>query len=135
MPYIMVKKSKLKDVQSRVIGDETFGQRLARIRKEKGYTQVELARKMGIIQVLISDYERDKLRPYHEMIANFAQALEVSADELLGLKSHKGKGNSPSLKLLRRIKKIETLQPSQQKVLLQNIDMFLKGAQVEQDNL
>ncbi len=131
MMFIMIKKSKSKDAPPAVIGGETFGQRLARIRKEKGYTQVELARKMGIIQVLISDYERDKLRPYHEMIANFAQALEVSADELLGLKSHKGKGSSPSLKLLRRMKKIEALQPSQQKVLLQNIDMFLKGAQAE----
>jgi len=128
--YIMVKKSK-KKAPPAIIGGETFGQRLARIRKEKGYTQVELALKMGIIQVLISDYERDKLRPYHEMIASFAQALEVSADELLGLKSHKGKSNDTSLKLLRRMKKIEALQPSQQKVLLQNIDMFLKGAQVE----
>ena len=60
-----------------MIGEETFGQRLARLRKAKGYTQVELADKMGIIQVLISDYERDKLRPYHEVIINFAKALDI----------------------------------------------------------
>jgi len=109
--------------------NETFGRRLARIRKAKGYTQVELAGKMGIIQVLISDYERDKLRPYHEMIIRFAQALEVSADELLGLKTSESQGTTTSLKLLRRMKKIETLPPSQQKILLRTIDTFLKASE------
>lgn len=124
----MARKSKLK-LPPLNTGQETFGQRLARIRKEKGYTQVELADKMGIIQVLISDYERDKLRPYHDMVARFAQAMGVTADELLGLKSPKSKGNAPSLKILRRVKKIEALPVTQQKVLLKNIDMFLKGAE------
>ena len=41
---------------------ETVGQRLARLRKERGWTQVELAERVGIIQALVSDYERDKLR-------------------------------------------------------------------------
>jgi transcriptional regulator with XRE-family HTH domain len=126
--FIMARKSKL-NLPALDTGKETFGQRLARIRKEKGYTQVELADKMGIIQVLISDYERDKLRPYHDMVARFAKAMDVTADELLGLKAPKGKGDAPSLKILRRAKKIEALPPSQQKVLLKNIDMFLKGAE------
>ena len=125
---IMARKSKLK-LPPLDTGQETFGQRLGRIRKERGLTQVELAEKMGIIQVLISDYERDKLRPYHEMIARFARALEVSADELLGLKSSKNKASRPSLKVVRRLKKIEGLPPSQQKTLLRTIDTFLKGAQ------
>jgi transcriptional regulator with XRE-family HTH domain len=111
-----------------MIGEETFGQRLARLRKAKGYTQVELADKMGIIQVLISDYERDKLRPYHEVIINFAKALDISTDELLGLKNPKSDTKKTSLKLQRRINKIEALPLSEQKVLLRTIDTFLKGA-------
>lgn len=126
MPAMMKKQKKSKAM---MIGNETFGQRLARIRKEKGLTQVELAQKMGIIQVLISDYERDKLRPYHEMIANFAQAMGVSADELLGLKPTTSSDKEPSLKLMRRMKKIATLPPTQQKTLLRTIDTFLKGAE------
>lgn len=126
--YVMAQRANPKQ-PPKAMGNESFGQRLARIRKEKGFTQVELAQKMGIIQVLISDYERDKLRPYHEMIAKFAQALEVSADELLGLKSSNNKGTKPSLKVLRRMKKIETLPPTQKKVLLRTIDTFLKGSE------
>lgn len=125
---IMARKSKLK-LPPLKTGKETFGQRLARLRKEKGYTQVELAEKMGIIQVLISDYERDKTRPYHEMIVRFADALEVSADELLGIDISKNEGDKSSLKLLRRMEKIESLPPAQQKTLLKTIDTFIKAAE------
>jgi len=125
--HIMASKNKTSQPPL-MIRDETFGQHLARLRKNKGYTQVELAEKLGVIQVLISDYERDKLRPYHEMVIRFAQALEVSTDELLGFKAPKDKSNGVSLKILRRVKRIEALPPAQQKILLQTIDTFLKGA-------
>lgn len=126
--YIMPQKSKL-ELPPLNLGKETLGQRIARFRKEKGYTQVELAKKIGIIQVLISDYERDKLRPNPEMIIRFALALEVSADEILGLKETKNERNKPSLKVLRRMKKIEELPLFQQKVLFRTIDAFLKGTE------
>ena len=128
MPTIMGRKSKLK-LPPIDLGKETLGQRIARLRKEKGKTQVELAKKMGLTQGLISDYELDKLRPYHEMIARFAVALDVSTDELLGLKRSKKTDSQPSLKIQRRMKKIEGLPVAQQKILLKNIDMFLKGSE------
>jgi hypothetical protein len=40
-------------------------------------------------------------------------------------------GSKPSLKTLRRLKKIEELPPSQQKALFKTIDNFLKGAEKE----
>ncbi len=112
------------------LGKETMGERIARLRKERGYTQAELAEKTGIIQALISDYERDKLRLHAEMVIRFAQALEVATDELLGLNGKRKNGDNGklSLRLLRRSKKIEELPSSQQKTLLKTIDTFLKGA-------
>jgi transcriptional regulator with XRE-family HTH domain len=114
-----------------MIGDETFGQRLAKIRKAKGYTQVKLADKLGIIQVMVSDYERDKLRPYHEMIVRLAKALDMSTDELLGVKPFKSKETKVSLKLQRRMQKIDTLPAAKQKVILQTIDTFIKGVEAQ----
>jgi transcriptional regulator with XRE-family HTH domain len=112
------------------IGKETIGQRIAQLRKERGYTQAELSEKMGIIQPLISDYELDKLRLHAEMVIRVAQALEVSTDELLGSKAANGNGSNGkgSLRLLRRVKRIEDLPQSQQKTLLKTIDTFLKAA-------
>lgn len=112
-----------------MIGNETFGQRLARIRKAKGYTQVELAKRMEMIQVLVSDYECDKLRPHHEVIVRLAKALEISTDELLGVKPFKSADVKVSLKLQRRMQKIDSLPPAKQKVILQTIDTYIKGVE------
>ncbi len=113
------------------LGKETLGQRLARLRKERGYTQVELAEKIGIIQVIVSDYERDRVRMHAEMIARFARVLDVSADVLLGLKKAAGNGKSRKVprRILRRLEQIEHLPSQHQRTLLKTIDTFLKGAQ------
>ena len=123
----MPKISRLK-LPSLNLGKETIGQRIAHLRKERGYTQIELAKKIGIIQNLISDYENDKLRLHAEMVIRFAQALEVSSDDILGLNGAKKNGEKTSLRLLRRTKRIAELPSSQQKTLLKTIDTFLKGA-------
>ena len=59
------------------------------------------------------------------MIIGFALALEVTGDEILGLKVTKNEGDKPSLRILRRMKKIEALPLSQQKFLLKTVDTFL----------
>jgi transcriptional regulator with XRE-family HTH domain len=102
---------------------------LARLRKERGWTQVELAERIGIIQSLISDYERDRLRMNPDMVLRFAAALEITTDELLQPGGEKPPlRHRPSLRVLRRLEKIEKLPPHQQSTLLKTIDTFLKGA-------
>ena len=107
-------------------GGETIGQRLARIRKERGYTQVELADKIGTVQALVSDYETDRLRLSAEMAIRFALALDVSTDELLHPKARK-KGRKPSLKVMRRMEEIEKLPPRRQAFVLSALDSILRG--------
>jgi transcriptional regulator with XRE-family HTH domain len=108
---------------------ETFGQRLARLRKERGFTQVEIAERVGIIQALVSDYERDKLRLNAELVVRFAAALEITTDDLLKPnRSGTPLRRKPSLRMLRRLEKIESLPAHQQTTLLKTIDTFLRGA-------
>lgn len=107
-------------------GNETPGERLARLRKERGYTQVELAQKLGILQTLVTDYERGKLRLNADMILRFARALEVSTDEILQPAAKPGKARKPSRKVLRRLERIETLPRTQQTALLKTIDTALE---------
>jgi transcriptional regulator with XRE-family HTH domain len=122
----MPRVSKLK-LPSLDWGKETLGQRLARIRKERGYTQVELAEKIGILQTLVTDYETDRLRLTAEMAVRFALALDVSLDELLRPKAPKASPRKPSRKVLRRLERIETLPRPQQTAVLKSIDMMLSG--------
>jgi len=123
-------KSRLK-LPPMELGDETIHERIARLRKQHGCTQIELAKRIGLTQALISNYEQGVLRLHSEMVARFAHALNVTTDELIGFKAkNRRKNGKPEfrLKLVRRMQKIDALPPSQQKVLLQTIDNFLRGA-------
>ena len=124
--FVMPKPSKLKLVPL-PHSDESAGQRLARIRRERGFTQVELAEKTGLVQTLVSDYERGKLRLNADMILRFATALEVSTDDLLQPAGPKAT-RKPSRKVLRRLELIEKLPGRQQATLLRTIDTFLEVA-------
>ncbi len=91
-------------------------------------TQAELAQQINVGQKLISDYELNKLRPNYEIIIKLALALEITTDELLGLKNIKTNGkNKPSKKIVRRMEKIGTLPVSQQKFILRTLDSHLKA--------
>jgi transcriptional regulator with XRE-family HTH domain len=105
---------------------ETLGQRLARIRKERGFTQVELAQKAGTIQAIISDYERSRIRPHAAMVGRLAQALGVTADELLGITpTPPQKANGVSRRILRRMQALEELPAHDQKSILKLIDALV----------
>jgi transcriptional regulator with XRE-family HTH domain len=108
---------------------ETIGQRLARLRKEKGLTQVELAERLKINQSMMSDYERDVIRLHGELIVQLTQILGVSADELLGLKSEvKKNGSIKNRRLLRQVQALDKLSKRDQQALLRTIELFLSKA-------
>jgi transcriptional regulator with XRE-family HTH domain len=107
---------------------ETIGQRLARLRKQRGYTQVELAEKIGSRQALITAYETDRRALSAEMAVRFAVAMEVSTDELLHPKIRKKSTAQPSLKVMRRMEQIEQLPENKQSFILTALDSLLRGA-------
>jgi transcriptional regulator with XRE-family HTH domain len=104
-----------------------LGERIARLRKERGYTQKELAERIGIIQALVSDYERGKLRLNAEMVVRFAEALEVSTEDILRPNGSRPLARKPSRRVLRRLEQIESLSPHKQRILLSTIDTFLRA--------
>ena len=106
---------------------QSIGENISRIRKSRGLTQIELGELIGINQYQISDYEIGRLHLSDEMIIRFAKALKTSSDEILGLKD--SEIEEPSLRLTKRLVKIETLSEADQKSLLKTIDMFLKAAE------
>jgi len=87
-----------------------------------------LAERVGIIQALVSDHGRDKLRLNPEMTRRLAQAFGASTDELLGLQPTKSVGRQPSRKVLRRLEQIENLPRRDQDALLRTIDAFLSNS-------
>jgi transcriptional regulator with XRE-family HTH domain len=108
--------------------EETVGERLARIRRERGVTQAELAEKLGLAQPNVSDYERGILRLNADLILKLTGILKVSADELLGLREPKLTRSVKNRRLARRLEEIERLLRRDQEALLRTIDAFLTKA-------
>jgi len=60
-----------------------FAEKLSTFRNNKGYTQQEMAKKIGIGIAQIRRYEAGKSSPTLEVIRNIAKTLGVSTDELI----------------------------------------------------
>lgn len=60
-----------------------FAEKLAKLRKERGLTQDELADKIGVGIAQMRRYEKGASSPTLEVIKNMAKTLGVSSDELI----------------------------------------------------
>jgi transcriptional regulator with XRE-family HTH domain len=107
--------------------ENSFAARLSRIRKDRGFTQAELADKAGMIQALISDYELGKLRPHPDVLVRLARALGASADEILGLAPIAKAHGVHNRRFLRRLEAVDKLPKRDQDALLRTIDAFLSA--------
>lgn len=70
----------------------TLGNRVKERRKELRLTQTELAEKTSLTQTYLSMLERGKFEPTAPTIVSLAVALDLSADELLGISGTKRAG-------------------------------------------
>lgn len=64
------------------------GDRVKKLRLQKSWTQEYLAELVGVNQRMMPRYEKtnnESVEPNAEIVANFARALEVTSDYLLGL--------------------------------------------------
>lgn len=112
--------------------EESLPERLARLRRERGITQAELAEQVGTIQPIVSDYERGRCRPNPVILVKMARVLECSTDELLGLTTTTRVDTSISRRWAKRLRDIDSLSKRDQDALLRTIDAFLVKAKAEE---
>ena len=124
--FIMPKKTvQLKE------GEESFGGRLARLRKTAGFSQRELAAEIGMSNRMIAYYETEAARLPIHLLPTLAKALKVSADELMGLEKTKKNGRTQDTRLWRRFSQVEKLPPPKRKQIVQILDAFLGSEKVK----
>ena len=68
---------------------ENFGNRLAECRRNKGFTQEELANRLGVTPQALSKWEKGLSSPDISMVCSICGALDVSADYLLATGNQK----------------------------------------------
>lgn len=62
-----------------------LGQRICAMRAALGWSQVDLARRLGVAKQTVSNWENDNIQPSIEMLMRVAKLFGVSTDYLLGL--------------------------------------------------
>lgn len=98
---------------------------LTRIREERGLTQKELGRLIGVAEATISNYENGKREPKLDKLVALADALNVSLDELV-----RGKEKEPRPEVRTRLEKVAisdlaSLSPSEQKIAISVLTALL----------
>ena len=63
-----------------------FGENLKTLRKQKGFSQEELATRLHVVRQTISNWEKNLSVPDADTLIRLAEILEVSVSELLGAK-------------------------------------------------
>ena len=60
-----------------------FGERIRTLRKEKGYSQIQVAQKLHVSQSAISQWEKDITTPSPDQLVALAQIFETTVDNIL----------------------------------------------------
>ena len=66
-----------------------FNENLKTLRKQKGFSQEELASRLHVVRQTISKWEKNLSVPDADTLIRLAEILEVSVSELLGSKIEK----------------------------------------------
>lgn len=64
-----------------------FGNKLKTLRIRDGYTQAQLAERLGLTKSVISAYETGLRMPSYDVLITVARIFKVTTDYLLGLES------------------------------------------------
>jgi transcriptional regulator with XRE-family HTH domain len=106
---------------------DQVGARIKRFRVKRGFSQAELAEKVGLSREAIAAYESGRVHLLDDMIARLAVALTASADELLGLKPAPQGEASSGLRLTRRLRELDQLPEPKRKAILKTLDDLIRA--------
>ena len=98
-----------------------FPQRLATIRKERGFTQLALAEKIGLHVSQLRRYEAGNSQPTLDVLRKLAITLRVSADLLVFDKDERG----PDADLRLQFEAITRLDRDEKKVVRSVLESIL----------
>lgn len=105
-----------------------LGARIARLRKDQGITQVQLAELLDTAQQTITAYESGRRRVPVSSLPLIARHLGVSMEELVGEEPKTAAKRGPAPKLQQQMERITRLSKAQQRFVMQMIDTVLAQA-------
>ena len=108
----------------------TFGQRLHDLRRQRGWSQTELAAKVDTSGPIIGRYERGDMTPSIDMARKIADVLAVTLDYLTG-----GGGTPDALQdktMVRRVADLSVIPANDREKILYLVDGLIRDAKARQ---
>jgi transcriptional regulator with XRE-family HTH domain len=102
-----------------------IGNKILSLRKDRGWSQQTLAKKVGTSGPIIGRYERREMTPSVEVAKKLANAFHVTMDYLVD------DNNSAEIKdrsMLERLQAIENLESKDKNTIVHVIDSLLRDA-------
>lgn len=110
--------------------DKAFGNRLLNLRKERGWSQPELGKRIGTSGAIIGRYERGEITPSVEVAKKLADTFGVTLDFLVGDEDVPNILHDQTM--LARWQAIDTLEPSERDRILSVVDSLVRDAKARQ---
>lgn len=105
-----------------------IGGKIVLLRKEKGWSQGDLAGQIGASREIIGKYERNENSPSLEMALKMAKAFGVTVDFLLG----EGEYSSYDKETIERLKDIQKMDSNTKSILFNVIDTYIQNFKTKQ---
>jgi transcriptional regulator with XRE-family HTH domain len=102
-----------------------LGERIRQLRAERGWSQGELAARLGGDPGQISRYETGKISPSIDVVVKLAEAFDVSADYLLIDGAARRPLRAPTDLLGERLAQLDQLTPEDRAALIHILDHML----------
>ncbi|QRY59771.1 helix-turn-helix domain-containing protein [Sphingobacterium siyangense] len=105
-----------------------IGSKISTLRKQKGWSQGDLAQKIDASREIIGKYERNEDLPSIEMVAKMAKAFGVTVDFLIG----EVENASYDKETVERINDIQKMDADTQSILFNVIDTYIQNFKTKQ---
>ena len=105
-----------------------LGQRIAQLRHERGWTQQELAEKLGVAQQTLAHYEVARIRVPASTLPLLATLFMTPIDTLVGHAQHTQRTSKrgPAPKLQQHMERISQLPKPRQRVVMEVLESMLR---------
>lgn len=110
--------------------NKIFGKRLLSLRKERGWSQPEVGRKIGTSGAIIGRYERSEITPSVDVAQRLAEAFDVTLDYLLAEDELPQVLKDPEM--LERWRSIDDLPAEDRDKILYVVDGLIRDARARQ---
>jgi len=109
-----------------------FAEKLSKLRNERGMTQQEMAKLIGVGVAQMRRYEKGKSSPTLEVIKNIARTLGISADELIFDEAERvAAAKILDRKLLEQFELVSKLSPADKDVIKTILDSMILKSRLE----